>query len=258
MNVIKVVWIRAVIYSFSTTRKHLALAWWQIFLNQLTEISDDICSLCFPGGMRYGTIQVHCEEVITSPDIWIKRQLCLPEQPSAPLTQRVFVDCLEEKKHCCAHIQSNWRHESHRRMVAGGWASVSHIIWTPRKKERKGAGEREEKWNKNILLTWKLYQKLRLLQALPPNPSCHYHTFPLYLFPRLQKEPNTAISGCSLVPKLFKSSHLLTMYTNKRGENESKTHPQGPSLQLTRVSCQLSASFPWQEPWKYQLWWLHW
>lgn len=105
---------------------------------------------------------------------------------------------------------------------------VSHIIWTPRKEERKGAGEREEKWNKNILLTWKLYQKLRLLQALPPNPSCHYHTFPLYLFPHLQKEPKTAISGCSLVPKLFKSSHLLTMYTNKRGENESKTHPQGP------------------------------
>lgn len=27
---------------------------------------------------------------------------------------------------------------------------------------------------------------------------------------------------------LSKSSHLLTMSTNKMGENESKTHPQGP------------------------------
>lgn len=96
------------------------------------------------------------------------------------------------------------------------------------KRKKKGGEEREEKWNKNILLTWKLYQKQRLLQSFPPNSSCHYHTFPLYVFPWLQKESNTAISCHSLVPKLLKSSHLLTMYTNRRGENESKTHPQGP------------------------------
>lgn len=50
----------------------------------------------------------------------------------------------------------------------------------------------------------------------------------LCLFPGLQEESNTAISGHTLVPKLSKSSHLLTMHTNKGGENESETHPQGP------------------------------
>lgn len=119
VNVIKVVWIRTVIYSFSTTRKHLALAWWQIFLNQLIEISDDICSLCLPGGMRYGRIQVHCEEVITSPDTWIKRQLCLPEQPSAPFTQRVFVRLSwGEKALLCSY---SIKLEAWKPQEDGGW-----------------------------------------------------------------------------------------------------------------------------------------
>lgn len=48
--------------------------------------------------MRYGALQRHCEEVIASPDIWIKRRLCLLEQPNAHFTQGTFVRLSQGEK----------------------------------------------------------------------------------------------------------------------------------------------------------------
>lgn len=46
-------------------------------------------ALQFPGGMRYGALQVHCEEVIAAFNIWIKRRLFTRETKCTLLTKNI-------------------------------------------------------------------------------------------------------------------------------------------------------------------------
>lgn len=163
-------------------------------------------------------------------------------------------DCLKEKKHCCAHIQSNWRHESHRRTVAWGWASVSHIIQVPWKKEKRGGkGRKTTYWLENCMRNKKYYNHF-----LP----IHHVTSPHYCSPFFHVCRKKQIQLCQ-TPLWYSSfptiSHLL-LYINKRDKHKFGTWYIGTSLQLVSIPCLVSPSLPNRNPnWrKYQMSWLHW
>lgn len=162
-------------------------------------------------------------------------------------------DCLKEKKHCCAHIQSNWRHENHRRTVAWGWASVSHIIQVPWKKEKRGGkGRKTTYWLENCMRNKKYYNHF-----LPIHHVTNIIALPFSMSAERNKY--------SYVRPLFKYSSFptisyLLLYTNKRDKHKFGTWYIGTSLQLVSIPCPVSPNLPdrnsnWR---KYQMCWLHW
>lgn len=238
---------------FPIKEKHLALAWWQIFLNEPKEVSDDICSLCFPGGMRYGTIQVHCEEAITSLDIWIKRQLCLPEQLRAPFTQREFVRLSRgEKALLCSY---SIKLEAWKPQEDGGWRlsiCLTHNLNTMEKRKEGGGGVWRKKSGTKLFF-W-LENSIR-------NRDCYNHFLPTHpvtiTHSHCALESNTAIPCHSLAAKLSKSPSC-SQCTRTRGVrmNPRHIHRGLPSTHQSFLSI-LCQSF-WQGSWKHQLRGLYW
>lgn len=145
-------------------------------------------------------MQVRCEEVIPSPDICIKRWLCLLEQPSAPFTQRTFVRLSQgEKALLCSY---SIKLEAWKPQEDGGLrlsiCLTHHPSTMEEQKARQGKGGRGRKttyWLENCIRNKKYYNHF-----LP----IHHVTSPRYcspLFLCLQKETSTAMSYPSLVLK---------------------------------------------------------